>query len=202
MGVMFANAVAFHGDISQWDVSSVSIMSQMFDGASSFNQTLCWDIFTSSPDTTNIFTGSGGSFLMFPNCRPDFVPTASPSPTLSVLPSASPTSDSPSVAPTSSPSPTLSDSPSVGPTVCINSNVFILTVQFECCSGKFGWQLRDGNNLIVDNPFDTYYDYYDEESVEVVLCLPTACYTLTVMDSFGDGLCCGFGFGSYEATFG
>ena len=34
------------------------------------------------------------------------------------------------------------------------------------------------------------------------LCLPEACYTFTIFDSFGDGICCGFGQGSYTVTDG
>lgn len=32
------------------------------------------------------------------------------------------------------------------------------------------------------------------------LCLPEACYTFTIFDSFGDGICCGFGQGGYTVT--
>ena len=36
------------------------------------------------------------------------------------------------------------------------------------------------------------------ESVE--LCLPVACYTFTIFDSFGDGMCCAYGEGGYTVT--
>ena len=34
------------------------------------------------------------------------------------------------------------------------------------------------------------------------LCLPFGCYTLTVNDSYGDGICCAYGVGSFELTSG
>merc|ERR1712032_928668 len=45
MGDMFQNAAAFNGDISKWDVSSVSDMSSMFSKAESFNGDISnWDV--------------------------------------------------------------------------------------------------------------------------------------------------------------
>ena len=41
MNRMFQNAKAFNGDITMWDVSSVSNMENMFRDATDFNQKLC-----------------------------------------------------------------------------------------------------------------------------------------------------------------
>ena len=75
--------------------------------------------------------------------------------------------------------------------------------------------------LLLDNyPSETTWDVIDNETSEMVanggnypgqngdlitriLCLdPGKCYTLTIYDSFGDGICCGFGEGFYTFSFG
>jgi surface protein len=63
MSDMFRGADAFNGDLSSWDVSSVTDMSDMFSYADAFNQDLCaWaDIFPYS-SAQDIFTGSGCTF--------------------------------------------------------------------------------------------------------------------------------------------
>ena len=42
---MFAYATKFNGDVSDWDVSSVKEMSDMFNGATEFNSDVSdWDV--------------------------------------------------------------------------------------------------------------------------------------------------------------
>ena len=49
---MFAKTKAFNQDISAWDLSSVTDMTQMFDSAVAFNQNLCpWA--SNSPQLSN-----------------------------------------------------------------------------------------------------------------------------------------------------
>ena len=58
MSGMFEGAALFDGDISFWDVSSVTNMSAMFYGAASFNQTLdSWDV-SSVEDMNQMFRGA------------------------------------------------------------------------------------------------------------------------------------------------
>ena len=59
---MFWSAVLFNVDISQWDVSSVTNMDQMFFNAAPFNQTLCGAAWVNSKATKRrMFEGSSGS---------------------------------------------------------------------------------------------------------------------------------------------
>ena len=60
MDGMFYYARSFNGDISKWDVSRVTDMGNMFNGAESFDQTLCgmWKSSTAYKD--HMFDGSPG----------------------------------------------------------------------------------------------------------------------------------------------
>jgi hypothetical protein len=114
-------------------------------------------------------------------------------PTISPRPTPSPTS-SPTVAPTKSLSPTLSP-------------------DCSCAPGEFKYDME----LLTDNyPGETSWDLVDDEtgseissgddySVQGALitdsqCLSVGCYTYTIYDSWGDGICCGYGEGYYSLT--
>merc|ERR1712147_597336 len=67
-------ATAFNGDIAKWDVSSVTNMDDMFEGATSFEQTLCGAAWVHSKATKEgIFVGSSGS-ISSKSCVPLFSP--------------------------------------------------------------------------------------------------------------------------------
>ena len=61
--------------------------------------------------------------------------------------------------------------------------------------GETTWDLfhPNGNVIYTGGP------YMDDETLyEVEFCLdPDLCYTFTIYDSYGDGICCGFGLGNY-----
>ena len=58
MSYMFDGATAFDGDLSSWNVSSVTVMNGMFRTATSFNQPLnSWNV-SSVADMTNMFSGA------------------------------------------------------------------------------------------------------------------------------------------------
>lgn len=58
------------------------------------------------------------------------------------------------------------------------------------------WELRDedDNVIFAGGPYDNQNALEEEE-----FCLdPEACYTFTISDSYGDGICCGYGDGNYQ----
>ena len=47
--------VSFNHDLSEWDIGEVVTMEEMFYGATSFDQAMCWDISVVN-NTKNIYT--------------------------------------------------------------------------------------------------------------------------------------------------
>ena len=77
---------------------------------------------------------------------------------------------------------------------CNTINV-IFTIQTDNYAYETDWTLTNENNVIVESGGYNYNDnfsYFQEE-----MCVDDGCYTFTIFDSFGDGICCGYGFGSY-----
>ena len=57
---MFLGAISFNDDLSSWDVSFVTDMTSMFEGATSFGQDLCnWGDKFPYSSSSNIFLESG-----------------------------------------------------------------------------------------------------------------------------------------------
>ena len=65
---MFEDATSFNGDVSNFDLSSVTNMRLMFEGATSFNQDLCaWRDSFPYTKADNIFVNSGCTYQATPN---------------------------------------------------------------------------------------------------------------------------------------
>jgi|GEM_PF-776070 len=79
--------------------------------------------------------------------------------------------------------------------VCNNEAVLKLFLDDK--PGETTWALTDetGQDLMVAGP---YPGYLAGELVEVPICLPDGCFTLSVRDSGNDGLCCEDGEDKYE----
>ncbi|MEZ4685120.1 MAG: fibronectin type III domain-containing protein [Bacteroidia bacterium] len=61
------------------------------------------------------------------------------------------------------------------------------------------WELRNSGGTLVGSggPYGSSGTVYDQ-----TLCLPAGCYDFTIFDSYGDGICCAYGTGSYSVTSG
>jgi lysyl endopeptidase len=70
---------------------------------------------------------------------------------------------------------------------------------FELVLDEYGsettWEIRrQGNTVYSGGPYD---DDNNGQVVSIPLCLEAGCYILEVEDSYGDGMCCSFGDGSF-----
>ena len=73
------------------------------------------------------------------------------------------------------------------------------TILTDNYPGETTWSVtNDGGNVVWSGgPYGDANSTFTES-----LCLPYGCYSLTVNDSYGDGICCGFGTGSYTIESG
>ncbi len=83
-------------------------------------------------------------------------------------------------------------------TPCQTCDMHTLTLVTDNFPDETSWEVRDPNNVIVaqgDN-------YTNQNTTEIeTFCLPTGvCFDFVIFDSQGDGICCGFGNGSYTVT--
>ena len=74
--------------------------------------------------------------------------------------------------------------------------VSILTDNYP---GETTWTVTDavGNIVASGGPYEATGTVYEEQ-----VCIDEGCYTYTINDSFGDGICCAYGTGSYTVTSG
>ncbi|NOX45688.1 MAG: T9SS type A sorting domain-containing protein [Chlorobi bacterium] len=72
----------------------------------------------------------------------------------------------------------------------------ILELMTDEYASETSWKLRDADdNVIRESETLENLTLYTEE-----FCLPQACYTFTIYDSYGDGICCQYGEGYYTLT--
>lgn len=143
-----------------------------------------------------------------PSLSPTYSPTVSEAPTSlpSPSPSGAPTGEpsaaptgGPSVAPTGSPTPRPTPKPTSPPTVTPKCNTVAVEVKPDSYPGETSWDIKDacdGNKVVMKR------DSYSTPNVVAKdeKCLLPSRYTFTINDSFGDGLCCAYGEGTYKVT--
>lgn len=80
-----------------------------------------------------------------------------------------------------------------------NGTSVSLTLVFDNYPEETSWVIRDANNASVASG-GTYGAQADGSTLVIPLCLADGCYTLTVSDTYGDGMCCAYGNGSYNLS--
>ncbi len=79
---------------------------------------------------------------------------------------------------------------------CENVNFRLV---FDTYPMETSWEIRNSNGQLVESG-----DNYDKQEANTTLqetfCLPPGCYTITLRDSYNDGICCDYGNGSFTLT--
>ena len=81
---------------------------------------------------------------------------------------------------------------------CIIGGVEItFTILTDNYPGETTWSIADasGSVVITGGPYSSSATTYSS-----TVCVDDGCYDLTINDSFGDGICCGYGTGNYVIT--
>lgn len=83
-----------------------------------------------------------------------------------------------------------------GAAPCTNLN---LSITFDNYPEETSWDIKNSSNVIVASG-GTYASQPDGSTLNIPLCLNSGCYTLTMKDVYGDGICCAYGNGAYTLT--
>ncbi|VXB95661.1 Peptidase M4 [Flavobacterium sp. 9AF] len=79
---------------------------------------------------------------------------------------------------------------------CTNVNINFV---FDNYPEETSWQILNSSGQVVESG-GTYGSQADGSSLTVTKCLTAGCYTFKINDSYGDGICCSYGNGSYSVT--
>ncbi|GAA3520228.1 hypothetical protein GCM10022393_38040 [Aquimarina addita] len=71
-----------------------------------------------------------------------------------------------------------------------------LSITFDQYASETSWEILDDSNQVVYSG-DSYDDQTNGSSIDLSGPLDAGCYTLVFRDSYGDGICCSHGNGSY-----
>ena len=74
-----------------------------------------------------------------------------------------------------------------------------LSITFDNYPEETSWDIKDSNGSVVFSG-GTYGSEADGSTLTIPICIDMACYTFTIKDTYGDGICCGYGNGSYSYT--
>ncbi|KAA3628519.1 MAG: T9SS C-terminal target domain-containing protein [Bacteroidetes bacterium] len=78
-------------------------------------------------------------------------------------------------------------------------NEVTITINLDNYPEETSWTVTDSNGGTVASG-GTYGSQPDGSTVVEVLCLVDGCYDFNIFDSYGDGICCAYGNGSYTVT--
>lgn len=84
----------------------------------------------------------------------------------------------------------------VSPAFVTNQVIFNITT--DNYGSETSWDLKNSSGIIVQS--GPMVDYGNAQTYQETITIPTLdeCYTFTIYDQYGDGICCDFGTGSYN----
>ncbi|MEO1626293.1 MAG: T9SS type A sorting domain-containing protein [Bacteroidota bacterium] len=88
--------------------------------------------------------------------------------------------------------------PDCPPCACTGTNVTV-NITFDNYASETSWEITDASGTTVASG-GNYGNFGNGQSIAVTNCLPNACYDFTIFDSYGDGICCAYGNGSYSVV--
>ncbi len=80
-----------------------------------------------------------------------------------------------------------------------NGTAVTVSITLDNYPEETSWSIVDANGATVASG-GTYGTQADGSTVNIDLCLADGCYDFTINDAYGDGICCGYGNGSYIVT--
>jgi hypothetical protein len=83
-------------------------------------------------------------------------------------------------------------------TGCSENDVNV-SITLDNYPGETSWLITDSSGATVASG-GTYGGQPNGSTISEDLCLPDGCYSFIINDSFGDGICCAYGNGSYTVT--
>ena len=78
-----------------------------------------------------------------------------------------------------------------------NGNAVAVKINFDNYPEEISWTMKTQNGSTVASG-DNYGNEADGSTFTEELCLQDGCYDFTINDTYGDGLCCSYGNGSYS----
>jgi hypothetical protein len=73
---------------------------------------------------------------------------------------------------------------------------FTVNINFDNFASETSWEIVNINGSLAES--NSYSSAQNGSSTSETYCLEAGCYEFTIFDSFGDGICCGFGMGDYS----
>jgi len=151
----------------------------IYPGSDSIQFNGAWSNYPYFPSGTIIVSGIEQGLFMLEFIG--FAPTVSPRPT---------------AAPVTS-SPTISQAPTAAPTSC-NGDEVTVELTTDDWASETSWDVTDDDgDVVMAND-----QLQNAETYITTKCLNYGCYVFTIRDTYGDGICCGYGDGSFTVKQG